>query len=125
MTRHHDGNGIDDEPGPLARTYVVTRGRTRPSHDGLDMVTMVARCHGVDPAALPDPLYAQILALCEAPISVAEVSGHLGHPLFATKILLSDLLDHDAVYVRPPGFTDFRDDHELLKRVIDGLRAKL
>ena len=72
-------------------------------------------------SALPPELQA-IVALCDEPISVAEISAPLRLHLGVTRILVGDLraaghLDVHAVdYRRPP-------DPDTILRVIRGLRA--
>ncbi|MET8723780.1 DUF742 domain-containing protein [Streptomyces misionensis] len=91
-------------PGPAAeqavfvRTYMLTRGRTKPRHL-LGLETVLEAGPG-----RPGPAQAEeceeILALCrERRRSVAELAGRLGRPVTAVKILVSDLLDADALTV--------------------------
>lgn len=82
----------------FVRTYTLTRGRTRPRHLlGLDTVLDAG-------PGRPGPGQAEecekILTLCrEHRRSVTELAGQLGRPVTAVKILVSDLLDADALVV--------------------------
>ncbi|MGQ5596851.1 DUF742 domain-containing protein [Streptomyces sp. ESR1.13] len=86
------------EESAFVRTYAVTRGRTKPRHLlGLETVLEAGR-------GRPGPAQAEeceeILALCrERRRSVVELAGRLGRPVTAVKVLVSDLLDADALVV--------------------------
>ncbi|MFJ9085895.1 DUF742 domain-containing protein [Streptomyces sp. NPDC102384] len=86
------------EDSAFVRTYTLTRGRTRPRHLlGLETVLDAG-------SGRPGPGQAeeceQILALCrEHRRSVTELAGRLGRPVTAVKILISDLLDTNALVV--------------------------
>lgn len=94
MTAH----GRAAEDSTFVRTYTLTRGRTKPRHLlGLETVLDVG-------PGQPGPVQAEeceeILALCrERRRSVAELAGRLRRPVTAVKILVSDLLDTDALVV--------------------------
>ncbi|MFF2941215.1 DUF742 domain-containing protein [Streptomyces niveus] len=91
-------HGYAAEDSAFVRTYTLTHGRTRPRHLlGLDTVLNAG-------PGRPGPGQAQeceeILALCrEHRRSVTELAGRLGRPVTAVKILVSDLLDADALVV--------------------------
>ncbi|MEU3730104.1 DUF742 domain-containing protein [Streptomyces sp. NPDC033538] len=94
MTTH----GRAAQKSTFVRTYTVVRGRTKPRHLlGLETV--------LEPGAgRPGPAQAEeceeILALCrERRRSVVELAGHLGRPVAAVKVLVSDLLDVHALVV--------------------------
>ncbi|MFF2506336.1 DUF742 domain-containing protein [Streptomyces sp. NPDC058067] len=86
------------EDSTFVRTYTLTRGRTRPRHLlGLETVFDTG-------PGRPGPGQAEeceeILALCrEHRRSVTELAGRLGRPVTAVKILISDLLDANALVV--------------------------
>ncbi|MEU0684127.1 MULTISPECIES: DUF742 domain-containing protein [Streptomyces] len=86
------------EDSTFVRTYTLTRGRTKPRHL-LGLETVLDAGPG-----RPSPGQAaeceEILALCrEHRRSVTELAGRLGRPVTAVKILVSDLLDADALVV--------------------------
>ncbi|WP_031045755.1 DUF742 domain-containing protein [Streptomyces sp. NRRL F-5650] len=94
MTVH----GRAAEESVFVRTYTLTGGRTRPRHL-LALDTVLDAGPG-----RPGPAQAeecvQILALCrERRRSVTELAGRLGRPVTAVKVLVSDLLDADALVV--------------------------
>jgi hypothetical protein len=55
------------------------------------------------------------------PQSVAELSAHCGLSLGVTRVLLEDLAAADRVQINDETYVSPY-DHQLLKRVIDGLR---
>ena len=73
---------LDDEAGPVVRPYALTRGRTRPSGENLDMIAMVIAVRGAwpDPADL-EPEHFALLRLCAVPASVADLAADLDLPL--------------------------------------------
>ncbi|HKN99451.1 MAG TPA: DUF742 domain-containing protein [Pseudonocardiaceae bacterium] len=84
----------DDEPvaddGVFVRPFIVTRGRTRPLHDGLRIETLIR----ATPAALSAPLRFErrrIVELAQQPVSLAEVAAKLGVPLGVATVLVADL----------------------------------
>jgi hypothetical protein len=119
-----------DDPGPLIRPYALTGGRTEsrlPSLAMEDLVSVTAAGER-DLHLYPqfDEQHHAIVAACRAPISVAEVSAHLGLPLGVTQVLLGDLvaagmlkahrsIDHQR--------NDGRPSLELLGRVLERLQA--
>ena len=92
---------FDDEAGPLVRPYTVTKGRTRPAHTELTMITMVmAVAEQTDPGMAPE--HGDVLRASRVPRSVAEVAAAVGLPLGVVKILLSDLMERGMVISRSP-----------------------
>ncbi|MEU7080974.1 DUF742 domain-containing protein [Streptomyces sp. NPDC046409] len=94
MSTHGDAA----EDSTFVRTYALTRGRTRPRHLlGLDTV-LDAGSGRLGPGQAEE--CEEILALCrEHRRSVTELAGHLGRPVTAVKVLLSDLLDSQALVI--------------------------
>jgi hypothetical protein len=109
-----------DEP---ERLYVITGGRSRAAHQGLELLTMVVTEAPPPPGAQVE--HTDILRLCRTPQSIAELSGLLHLPVGVIKILLTDLIDESLVSVHAPQGTnrsaDRRADTELLEKVLSGL----
>jgi hypothetical protein len=113
----------------FVRTYTLTRGRTRPRHLlGLDTVLDAG-------PGRPGPGQAEeceeILALCRGHRrSVTELAGRLGRPVTAVKVLVSDLLDADALVVPVTApyaastDADARPSSQLLAALSAGLKRK-
>lgn len=112
----------DRRPGPVVRPYALVRGRTRPTGEALDVITMIhSRQFRVpDPAGL-EPEHLAVLRQCEVPMSVADLASALDLPLGVIRILLGDLRDRGLIRInlpRPERLADIR----LLREVADGLR---
>src|SRR6266516_299344 len=67
---------LDEEAGPVVRPYALTRGRTRPTGETLDLIALVTAIRGVevDPVGL-DPEHLALLAMCRLPASVADLAA--------------------------------------------------
>lgn len=116
---------FDDEAGPLVRPFAITRGRARSDHHDLDLITLVMTRYARASPHTAEPEYAEILRLCRAPQSVAEVSAHIGLPIASTKVLISDLIDLGYLTIRSqrPTAESTLDDLALLRMVLDGIRS--
>jgi hypothetical protein len=115
---------LDEEAGPVVRPYALTRGRTRPTREGFDLIAIIASAATssfAPPGAGPEHL--AILELCVRPLSVAEVSAKLRLPLGVVRVLLDDLLDHGLIVVRRPAATNQTPNEQVLKEVLHGLKA--
>jgi hypothetical protein len=115
---------LDEEAGPVVRPYALTRGRTRPTREGFDLIAIIAAAATssfAPPGAGPEHL--AILELCVRPHSVAEISANLRLPLGVVRVLLGDLLDHELIVVRKPASTNQTPNEHVLKEVLHGLKA--
>lgn len=116
------------EESAFVRTYTLTGGRTRPRHL-LGLETVLEAGPGRPGPSQADECR-QILALCqERRRSVTELAGRLGRPVTAVKILISDLLDADALVLPlTDPYTSSDDDPrptvQLLAALSAGLRKK-
>jgi hypothetical protein len=84
---------VAQEPGDdlVVRPFMLTGGRTRPLHDGLRIETLL---HAA-PAALSAPLRFEsrrIVELCQAPMSIADLSVALKVPLGVVRVIVADLV---------------------------------
>jgi hypothetical protein len=109
-------------PGPVVRPYALVRGRTRPTGEVLDVISMICSVRTSVPES-PDlePEHLALLRHCAHPMSVADLASALDLPLGVIRILLGDLRDRELIRIdrpRPERLTDIR----LLKEVADGLR---
>lgn len=107
---------------PWVRPYVLTGGRTRTNHR-LYVHTLIS-VERYDPAAAlrlsPEARRLYERASFGAQ-SVAELSAHCAVSLGVTRVLLEDLAASDHVLINEEAYASPY-DHQLLKRVIDGLR---
>jgi hypothetical protein len=112
--------GRDDDPD---RLYTLTGGRSRPSRDCFDLVTLVVS--EAEPAQGMQSEHAAILRMSRRPVAVVEIAADLRLPVSITKILLSDMLDAGWIGVRHPQSapgTAQLPDQNTLEKVLVGLR---
>ena len=105
------------------RPYAMTGGRTRPTHDALEIETLVSTASSVDLTPKLTVEQRAIGVLCHELLSIAEVSAHLHLPLGVVRVLVGDMADEHLVVVRRPVHAGDRPDLALLERVLDGLRT--
>jgi hypothetical protein len=120
-----NGEEYDDTPALRVRSYVLTGGRTRSEVD-LPIETLVkVTPHGVSAAPRLALERKKIVSLCDAPISIAEVSAHLSVPLGVARVLVGDMCEEGFLTNFKPqhALTGERPDLKLLERVLDGLQA--
>jgi hypothetical protein len=107
-------------PKQLVRPYTRTGGRT---HGGyrLELETLLSTSvsRQRETSALHDDLRA-ICHLCRTPHSTAEVSAHLGLPLGAARVLISDVVDLGLLTVHQSSAD--KPTLDLLYRVASGLK---
>ncbi|WP_280714906.1 DUF742 domain-containing protein [Kitasatospora sp. MAP5-34] len=147
-----DDRWFDDDAGPVVRLFSMTRGRARPSDDGLfDLISLIIAVDRTGPEGLGEeadggpaeqavtlPTQAQrdgalpaldhehhaILALCRhEPLSVAELGSYTDLPVSVVRVLLGDLHDAELISVTRPVALAQLPDERLLRDVINGLRA--
>ena len=120
------GPAVEERDGPLRpRPYALTGGRTRSMLD-MPLETLVRtndRGRSVrHQVSIEERL---ILDLAVEPLSVAEISAHLGVVLGVARVLVGDLVAAgrlDRSEHRSAAATG-RPDITLLERVLDGLKA--
>ncbi|MBT2386031.1 DUF742 domain-containing protein [Streptomyces sp. ISL-11] len=124
----------DDAAGPVVRPYAMTRGRTRSAAEGeLDLIAVVFADEGltVPPGgahALADrslsPEHLDIVDLTrDEPQSVAELATGLDLPVGVVRVLVGDLMGAGLVRISRPVPPAELPDANILREVIDGLRA--
>lgn len=123
MRYDEDGVLRDANAGRLVPSYYRTRGRTKPTHE-LDLLTLVCSTGKVRVKDLGED-QGEVLLLCREPIAVAEIAAQMREHAAVVKILVSDLIDADAVEtVLPQNYTTEIPD-EVLEAVLAGLQARL
>jgi hypothetical protein len=116
----------DDQAAPdprRVRPYAMTGGRTRPTHDDLEIEALVSTTSMADQAPKLTVEQRAIAALCNEILSIAEVSAQLHLPLGVVRVLVGDMADEHLVMVHRPAHGGDRPDLALLARVLDGLRT--
>ena len=124
------------EPGPagarhervrsasLARPYSWTEGRTQPTVElAIEALVQTTREGSSTPYSSTNPASA-VIELCRQPRSVAEIAALMSVPLGVARVLISDLIDTGHVFVRSTlsEHATRSQRHELLERVLSGLR---
>lgn len=123
--RSDDDTWMDWDSGPVARPYTVTGGRTRPRGETyFDLIDVVA-LSAVPTDAFPvfSPERNRILALCQRPVTVADLASAIGLPLGVVRVLLADLVHDGLVKVTKPASRERVTDRGLLRQVLDGLNS--
>jgi hypothetical protein len=101
----------------------MTGGRTRPTHDDLEIEALVATTSIGEQTPKLTVEQRAIAALCHDLLSIAEVSARLHLPLGVTRVLVGDMADERLVIVHRPAQAGDRPDLTLLERVLYGLRT--
>lgn len=100
------------------RLYILT------GEDGerapIDLVTLIVARADPPPSAAPEQ--SALLRICEAPLSVAEISAYLNLPISVVTVLLTELLTAELVQARAPVVRQARADRSLLEAVMHGLQ---
>ncbi|ORT56386.1 DUF742 domain-containing protein [Streptomyces sp. CB03238] len=119
----------DADAGPLVRPYAMTGGRTKPgpSNVRFDLIALVVvddSPHGAAEESLLGPEHRALLSLCRCETqSVAELAADADLPVGVVRVLLGDLLEAGHVRVSRPVPPAQLPDEQILREVIDGLRA--
>ena len=117
----------DDQPEPgrrRVRPYAMVGGRTRPTHDDLEIEALVSTTSVGQRTPKLTVEQRAIAALCHDLLSIAEVSAHLHLPLGVIRVLVGDMADEHLVIVYRPAHASDRPDLALLERVLYGLRSR-
>ncbi|MEV2242125.1 DUF742 domain-containing protein [Micromonospora sp. NPDC049891] len=121
----HRHEWLDDDAGPVVRPYTLTGGRVRPSADGFDLVAYVLAKPDPDLAAYPElhPEHRLLVELAGRGTPVVELAADLDLAVGVVRVLLGDLLSRGLVAVHQPPRATYLPDNDILKAVVDGLRA--
>jgi hypothetical protein len=101
--------------------YLLTAGRTEPVDDTLEIEAQIITTEQGAAAQLSFE-HRDIVELCAAAISVAEVADSLGLHIGVARVLVADLAAQGYLAVRRPGVSDPQETI-LIERVIRGLKA--
>jgi hypothetical protein len=116
---------LDADAGPVVRPYTVTGGRVPPTASGFDLVAFVLAEPDADRAdqLLLHPEHRRIVELASTPVPVAELAAHLDLAVGVVRVLLGDLLAGGLITVHEPTVAVHLPDDNILKAVVNGLRA--
>lgn len=99
--------------------YVISGGPGS-SAKAFNLVTLIVSRSAPEPGMQPEQ--AAILAMCQYPLSVAEISAYLSLPFSVITVLLSKLVDNERVEATAPVPVAAVPELGLLEAVIHGLR---
>ncbi|MEV0185941.1 DUF742 domain-containing protein [Streptomyces sp. NPDC050625] len=107
----------------LVPPYLATAGRTQPTRNTLDRLTLLT----ATTARVPDGLESAQLRLATlvhgGALSLAEAAAHLRLPVSVLRVLVADLVDAGHLGARAPIPAAEQLDHQFLERVLSGLRS--
>jgi hypothetical protein len=107
----------------IVRPYVLTQGRTKAPDATYALEAQVrALILSGSMSRTATPEARRIVALCQSPVSVAELAARLMLPVGVARVLVGDLAAANAVIV-DVGAQDAANDVALLERLLDGIRA--
>ncbi|MFI1355572.1 DUF742 domain-containing protein [Streptomyces sp. NPDC020898] len=112
--------GTEGERKNPERFYVLTGVAQGGDRASLDLVTLIVACAEPPPSAPPEQ--SALLRLCQAPLSVAELSAYLSLPFSVVTVLLTELLTAELVQARDPLISQSLADRSLLEAVMHGLQ---
>ncbi|KLI97977.1 MULTISPECIES: DUF742 domain-containing protein [Streptomyces] len=112
-----------EQPERAVRSYVITKGRARPSRNTINVDTLLV---AADPGR-PLPVTASreetaLVRMCARLLSLAEAAAHLALPVSLVKVVASDLVDSGHLAARSGIPEAAGPDTQLLQEVLDGLR---
>ncbi|MCX4536447.1 DUF742 domain-containing protein [Streptomyces sp. NPDC002596] len=118
----------DADAGPVVRPYAMTRGRTSSaSRHRLDLIAIVVPEPAADDPGRDQtlsPEHVEIVELCSnMPQSIAELASGLDLPVGVVRVLVGDLVEDELVHVTRPVPPAELPDVNILREVINGLRA--
>jgi hypothetical protein len=115
---------LDRDAGPVVRPYAMTGGRVAPTAGEFDLVAfVVATVPGTPPAGRLHPEHHAIVRACWEPVPVAELASDLDLPIGVLRVLLSDLRSAGLIALYQPPAAEQSHDLDVLKAVVNGLRA--
>jgi Protein of unknown function (DUF742) len=116
---------LDSAAGPVVRPYTLTGGRVRPSVEGFDLVAFVLAGPAAERAHQPglQPEHRRLVELARRPVAVADLAADLDLGVGVVRVLLGDLVARGLVAVHQPPTAGQLPDHNILKAVVNGLRA--
>jgi hypothetical protein len=112
----------DGSAGPVLRPFLLTSGRVYPAESIAIETQVISTDYGFDAKDALAFECRDIVALCSAPLSVAEIAARLSLHLGVVRVLVGDLSAEGYLYAYLPN-ADAAQDVDTLLRVIHGLRA--
>lgn len=115
---------LDQDAGPVVRPYAMTQGRVAPEGGEFDLVAFVVAVAGEDAeGAGLQPEHHAIVAASWEPVSVVELASALDLSIGVVRVLLGDLRSAGLISLYEPPAASQPHDVDVLKAVVNGLRA--
>jgi hypothetical protein len=115
---------LDQDAGPLVRSFALTGGRARSGDTAFDLVAyVVATDSAISAARHMQPEHRAIVAHAATPVSVAVLASQVDLPLGVVRVLLGDLVQLDAIAIHEPDVVGTQPDDHVLEAVIHALRT--
>lgn len=115
-----DERWLDEDAGPIVPAYLLTRGRTVPASEAIDLIAVIITAGGLTPPVGLGPEHLIILQKCTTPTRLVDVAAELNLPIGVVRVLVGDLHAQQLVQVEhPPPAPDAR----VLLELISGLKA--
>jgi hypothetical protein len=114
---------IDEAAGPIVRPYAMTRGRTVPTGEPLDIVAIIVATGRPADVTRLSREQRRLLAVCRRPHTIADLASETDLPLGVVRVLAGDLLDQGLLALQQWAPPTAQVDQNLLRRVLDELRA--
>ena len=111
----------------MVRPYAVTGGRTEPA-DGevltlLTVLVATGRPLPTDDPARLAPEHHRLLSLCSRQMTLADLAADTALPLGVVRVLVADLTELGAITVVAQRSADQPTGNDVLKEILNGLRA--
>ncbi|SEH02549.1 Protein of unknown function [Nonomuraea solani] len=111
---------LDEDAGPIVPAYLLTRGRTVPASEAIDLIAVIITAGGLAPPRGLAPEHLIIMQKCTQPTRLVDVAAELNLPIGVVRVLVGDLHAQQLVQVElPPPAPDAK----VLLEVISGLKA--
>ncbi|MFD1536759.1 DUF742 domain-containing protein [Nonomuraea guangzhouensis] len=116
----NDERWLDEDAGPIVPAYLLTRGRTVPASEAVDLLAVIITAGGLAPPAGLGPEHLIIMQKCTRPTRLVDVAAELNLPIGVVRVLCGDLHAQQLIQVEPPRSAP---DATVLLEVISGLKA--
>lgn len=115
---------LDHDAGPVVRPYAMTQGRVAPSGCDFDLVAfVVATLENAAPSPSLQPEHHAIVGAAWEPTPIVELASKLDLSLGVVRVLLGDLRSAGLISLYEPPAASQPHDVDVLKAVVNGLRA--
>ncbi|MEV6032761.1 DUF742 domain-containing protein [Nonomuraea sp. NPDC052116] len=110
---------LDEDAGPIVPAYLLTRGRTVPASEDIDLISVIITADDLAPPVGMGPEHLTILQKCTKPTRLVDVAAELNLPISVVRVLVGDLHAQELVRVEnPPPAPDARVVLKVLSNLI-------